>query len=181
MLLDRLGWLADQVNSLIPAIAAPPSVRSTDCQLDAILAQTGDDIRGRRRFTILPHPFRLDQPPVAVAGPVSLGKAPLRVEYPGLELALDGVPSDPLRAGEDRLALGLHGEIADQKVAVVAPLAGGVDDCVLALVDPVADQPFQLFETVVGAQVMVSLVADDGLEPLAVFLDVDDGEASVLG
>ena len=37
------------------------------------------------------------------------------------------------------------------------------------------------FETVVGAQVMGSLVADGGLEPLAVFLDVDDGEASHLG
>ena len=32
-----------------------------------------------------------------------------------------------------------------------------------------------------GGEVMGKLVADGGLEPLAVFLDVDDGEASDLG
>ena len=119
-------------------------------------------------------------------------RSPSRVQYPSpkppseskiqvLNWCFTGVPSDPLRAAEDRLALGLHGEFADQEVAVVGPLAGGVDDCVLALVDPVPDQPFQLLEAVVGAQVMGELVADGGLEPLAVFLDVDDGEASDLG
>ena len=169
------------VNSLIPAIAAPPRVRSTDCQLIRSLPKRVMIFVADAGMAILSHAIRLDQPAVAVARPVPFAKAALGVEDPGLELALHRVPSDPLRAAQDRLALGLHGEFADQEVAVVGPLAGGVDDCVLALVDPVADQPFQLLEAVVGAQVMGKLVADGGLKPLAVFLDVDDGEASDLG
>ena len=49
-----------------------------------------------------------------------------------------------------------------------------------ALVDPVTHQPFQLLEPVVGREVVGKLVADGGLKPLAVFLDVNDREMSDL-
>ena len=80
--------------------------------------------------------------------------APLGVEDPGLELPPHGVPADPLGAREHGLAPGLHGELAVEEVAAVGPLAGRGDDRVLALVDPVADQPFQLLEALVGGEVV---------------------------
>src|SRR5208337_1908592 len=147
---------------------------------DSVLAQSRDDIRGRRGFAVL-HALGLHHPPVAVTGPVGLDKAPLGVEDPRLELALDRVPADPLGAAHHGLALSLDSELAEQEIAVVGPLAGGEDDGLLALVDPFPDQPIQLLEAVVDGQVAGRFVANGGLEPVAVFLDVHGGEAADLG
>ena len=179
-LLAGLGWLAHD-GELVDSRDCGASECAVDrLPADPIFADTGDDIRGRCGFAILSHPIRFDQPSIAVAREVPLAEAALGVEDPGLELVLHRVPADALGAGENRLALGLHGEFADQEIAVGAPLASGVDDCVLALVDPVSDQPFQLLEAVVGGQVVGVLVADGRLEPVAIVLDVDDREASDL-
>src|SRR5262249_26500594 len=123
----------------------------------------------------------LDHPLVAGAREVAFAVAALGVEDPGLELPLERVPADPLRAREYGLPPGLHGELAIEEVAALGPPAGGGDDRVLALVNPVAHEPFQLLEAVVGGEVVRELVAHGSLQPLPVFLHVDGGEAGDFG
>src|SRR5271157_5819829 len=179
--LADLGRLAHQGELIDPG-----HCRAADCAVDrlpadSVLAQSRDDIRGRRGFAVLLHALGLDHPLVAVTGPVGLDKTALGIEDPRLELAIDRVPADPLRAAHHGLALGLDGELAEQEIAVVGPLAGGEDNRLLALVDPFPNQPLQLLEAVVDGQVAGRFVANGGLKPVAVFLDVNGGEAADLG
>ena len=87
----------------------------------------------------------------------------LGIKDPGFELLLQRVPTDSLGAREYGLALGLHGELTNEEVTALGPRTGGGDDRVLALVDPVAHEPFQFFETVVRSKVVRGLVAHSGL------------------
>ena len=65
----------------------------------------------------------------------------------------------------------LDRERADQEVPVLRPSAVDPDLGVGALVDPLADHPFQVLEPVVGADERVGLLADAGDQPAAVALD----------
>src|SRR5438270_1371161 len=80
----------------------------------AVLAEPRDDVRRRRVPPVLADAVGLDQPAVAVAGPVALAVSAFGVEDPGLDLVPHRVPADPLRAREHRLALRLHRELADE-------------------------------------------------------------------
>src|SRR4051794_33047883 len=181
MSLAGLWWLAYQGELVDPGDRDAAEGAVDRLPARAVLAQTLQDVRDRGVPAILSNALGLDHPLVTVAGPVAFAEAPLGVEDPGLELAPHRIPADPLRAAQDWPAVSFHGEFADQEVAVVGPLAGGMDDGVLALVDPFPDQPFQLLQAVVGGQVVRDLVADGRLEPVAVVLHVDGGEPGYLG
>src|SRR5208337_2396473 len=179
-LLADLGRLAHQGELIDPGHCRAAERAVDRLPADSVLAQTRDDIRGRRGLAVLLHALGLDHPLVAVTGPVGFDKTALGIEDPRLELALDRVPADPLRAAHHGLALHLDGELAEQEIAIVGPLAGGEDNRLLALVDPFPDQPLQLLEPVVDGQAAGRFIANGGLEPVAVFLHVDCGEAGDL-
>src|SRR4051794_30956626 len=102
-----LGGLAHDGELVDPGQRVAPEGPVDRLPARPILAQSGDDVRRRRMLAVLPDAVGLDQPAVALAGPVPLAEAPLGVEDPGLELATRRVPADPLRAAQDGLALGL--------------------------------------------------------------------------
>src|SRR5580658_3260359 len=77
MLLAGFGWLAHQGELINPRNSGSAQGAVDRLPADPIFAHTGDDIRRRRRFPVLPHTLCLNQPPVAVLGPVSVAKAPL--------------------------------------------------------------------------------------------------------
>src|SRR3954468_14577024 len=130
-LLAGLGWLTHQGELIDPGHRDAAEGPVDRLPARPVLAQTLEDVRDRGVPAVLPDALGLDHPLVAVAAPVAFAEAALRVEDPGLELAPHRVPADPLRAAQDRLAVGLHGEFAEQEVAVVGPLAGGMHDRVL--------------------------------------------------
>ena len=124
--LPASGGFRTMVNSLTPGTAAPPMVRSTDCQLARSLPS-------RVMMFVADACWPSCRTPSALITHWS----PLRVQYPSPKppseskiqvLNWPRVPADPLRARQHRLAPRLHGEVTDQEVAVVGPLAGGLHD-----------------------------------------------------
>ncbi len=169
------------MNSSIPATAEPPTVLSVDCQFMRSLPRRVMMLVADTGCPSWPTPSTLTTHWLPVRREVAFAVAALGVEDPGLELSLEWVPADPLGAREDGPSLGLHGELAIEEVAAFGPRAGGRDDRGLAFVDPVAHEPLQLLEAVVGGEVLRELVAHGGLPPLSALFDVDGREAGDLG
>ena len=152
----RLRGLADQTNRSKSGSASPPTVRPAVCQAIAIRARAGVKMlvggagrpSGRTPFALMSHWSP------SSAGHEPLGEAPRGVEDPRAELLLErGVPADPLGAAEHDLALDLHVEVArTRKLPSSDQRAGRGHDGVVALVDPIADHPFEVLQVVMGTQ-----------------------------
>ena len=180
--LPTSGGLRTTMNSSIPGDRGAAEGPVDRLPAHPVLAQSRDDVRGRRVLAVLPDAFGLDHPLVAVAGPVALAVAPLGVEDPGLELAPAAGPS---RSAACRESTGwpwvFMVNSRTRKLPSSAHLQVVCTTASWLSLTQSPDQPLQFLQAVVGGEVVGELVADGGLEPVAVVLDVDGGEAGDLG
>ena len=139
---------------------------------DPILADCRERVGGRDRSSVRADARRLDDPAVAVARHQSLGEAAPVVEDPHPELLPLRIPADALGAAKRDAPLDLDVELAEQEVAVIRPSAARLDDPVVALVDPLAEHPLELLQSLVRI-VLGRLVADQRVEPAAALAGVD--------
>ena len=145
----------------------------------AILAQAGVEIRGRADCSLVRHARHLHDPLPrrAVSGiglahrPQRFAKSSFRIEHPTADLLGQRIPTDPMRAAHGRSTGNVHGEIAHQEQMIVGPVIRRLDQRFGTFVDPVADQPVELFERL-GPGRIVGQFASAAGQPLAVLLDV---------
>src|SRR5262249_31165923 len=139
---------------------------------------------GRYDLAVRAGAGRLDDPAVAVPRPEALGAAAVGVVDPGLDLPGARVPADALDAGDRDLPPDLGGERPDQCGPVLGPLAARLHLAMVALVEPIADQPLELLEVLArvgGGRALIERgLAEIVLEPTAVPLDVGHGVVGAL-
>ena len=140
----RGGGTADQVE-LVSAghdLAADRSFQRFP--EDPVLAERRQGGRDRDRLSVRANSGRRCDPSLTVTRHQTLGEAAPVIEDPHPELLPLRVPADALGAAQCDAALNLDVELPEQEVAFIRPLAVGLDDPVVALVDPLAEHPFQL-------------------------------------
>src|SRR4051812_747291 len=111
---------------------------------DPVLAERRQGGRDRDRLSVRANSGRRRDPSLTVTRQQTLGEAALVIEDPHPELLPLSVPADALGAAQCDPPLDLDVELPEQEVALIRPLAVGIDDPVVALVDPLAEHPFQL-------------------------------------
>ena len=140
-----------------------------------VLVHKRDDLRRRDGSTVGEDAVGFhDPPPLVVAAPKSLDVPPFRIKDPRLELVCQRIPTDALRAVQERPAGDPHRELADQKVLVGAPAAGGMHHRVIAFVNPIPQHPLQFLEPFVRGRGLVGLFGNVGVQPAAVAANVQD-------
>ena len=111
---------------------------------DPVLAERRQGGRDRDRLSVRANSGRRCDPSLTVTRHQALGKAAPVIEDPHPELLPLSVPADALGAAQSDAPLNLDVELPEQKVALIRSLAVGLDDSVVALIDPLAEHPFQL-------------------------------------
>src|SRR5262249_13252280 len=102
------------------------------------------DLSRRCRETVARDPTCLHDPGVARACPLSVAEISFGIEDPRPDLLRLRIPTDPLRPAPFGLAFGLDRVFAHQELLILLPAHCGRDFAFFTLVDPVADEPFEV-------------------------------------
>src|SRR6266849_154553 len=146
-------------------------------QGEILFIDARENISRRRFFSVLKNDTHLERPTFAVLGPCPIAETASRVKEPGADILRRGIPADPHRGIPDRDVLGGGRERGHDEVLVLGPIKRKpLDLARVGIANPLADgplQPAQVFVIGGGDERRVAYAVQ---VPLALFLDVHDGE-----